>query len=86
MAKAPSFSRSGHTNLFGKLSKPINGITLPVDIEEGLRKRYEAHGVGSFAEFVREVIVVAEVGRKAYEDAMRARLDAIAGVRGNLKE
>lgn len=72
-------ARTGFTNIFGKLGKPLNGLTLPLDIEEGMRKRWMAQGHGSFLEFIREVIVVAEVGRSAVEDAQRRRLDAIEG-------
>lgn len=72
-------ARSGFSNPYGKLGPPINGLTLPVDIEEELRRRWQEHGVGSFLEFLREFIVTHEMGRKAVEDAQRRRLDAIEG-------
>lgn len=77
MANARS-ARRGFTNPFGKLGKPINGLTLPTEIEELLRKRAHEAGV-SFLEMLRERIVIAEVGRGAVEDAHRRRLDAIEG-------
>lgn len=75
----PKLARSGFSNPLGKLGKPINGLTLPIEIEERLRKRWSAQGHGSFLEFLRERIVIAEVGRDAVEDAQRRRLDAIEG-------
>lgn len=71
-------SRTGFTNPFGKLGKPINGLTLPVEVEEQLRKR-AAHAGIPFLELVRELIVIAERGRDVVEGTLRARLDAIEG-------
>lgn len=72
-------ARDGFTRPFGKLGKAINGLTLPEEIEESLRKR--AHDAGcSFLEMLRERIVIAEKGREAVEDAHRRRLDAIEGI------
>lgn len=78
VASTPRFSRKGFTSPFGKLSKPINGLTLPADIDEKLRARATHAGL-PFLELLREVIVIAEAGRDAVEDAHRRRLDAIEG-------
>ena len=71
-------SRSGFTNPFGKLGKPINGLTLPTEVEESIRRR-ATHAGTPFLEALRELVVIAEKGRDAVEDAYRRRLDAIEG-------
>jgi hypothetical protein len=78
VANAAKASRSGFTRPFGKLGKPINGLTLPAEVEDSLRKRATHAGV-SFLEMLRERLVIAEMGRDAVEDAHRRRLDAIEG-------
>lgn len=72
-------SRSGFTNLYGKLSdEPINGLKLPIEVLERLRE--EAGVVGlPFHEFLREVLTLRVFPREEVERAFAKRLDAIEG-------
>ncbi len=74
----PRASRNGFINPFGKMGKAINGLTLPVDVEEELRARAAHTGI-PFLELLRELIVITAKGRDAVDATLRARLDAIEG-------
>jgi hypothetical protein len=80
VAKAPpAFSRSGVTNLFGKVdSVSLKDFRLPAVVLERAKERAADAGL-PLQEYLREMVTLGVMGREEVERMFARRLDAMTG-------